>query len=192
MNKKKQEGKVRGNAIKNDFKYLRDKEGKEALQKIEKALQDKDINISLATIKSMEWYPLNYQVEFLLQTKEVLGWKDKDIFDLGYHAPQYSLLFRIFLKYFASMEQALQNSNQYWGKHFTAGKISYKRSDPNKKEVIFYIENFQIHPILCIDIQGYLKFFVEFLSKANNIRIQEKHCPFKDKYNYHQFNIKWD
>lgn len=191
MEKQAKEEKVKGNALKNDFKYLKKKEGEEALKKMEKALQEKGIDIAFDKIKSMEWYPIQWQVEFLLQTKELLEWTDEDIFEMGYHAPQYSLIFKLFLKHFTGIDRALKRSNKYWRKHFTIGEVTYQRPDPDKKKAVFEIKNFKVHPILCTDLKGYIKFFVEILTGSDKVEIKEVECPFEDESGSHRFNIEW-
>lgn len=192
MKTQEQEGKVKGNALKNDLKYLRKTEGQESVEKLERALQQKGIDISFDEVKSMEWYPIQWQVEFLLQTKELFNWTEEEIFEMGYHAPQYSLLFKLFLRYFTNMDSALKRSNKYWRKHFTIGEIEYHKPNPNKKEIVFNIKNFKVHPVICTDLRGYIKFFIEILTDSDKIQIDEVHCPFKDKADFHQFNIKWE
>lgn len=193
VSNKKNKGKnIRGALLKNDLAYLRDREGQKELEKVEAALQKEGIvDYPLREIKTMEWYPVQLQVEFFLKAKELLGWTDKDIFATGYNAPQYSLLLRLFLRYFTSVDSALKYSNKYWRKHYDFGRLGHRKFDSKKKILVFQIEGFEVHPVLCPDVAGALKFITELLTNSKKVEVKETRCPFRDDKN-HQFQIKWN
>ena len=182
--------KIRGAALNNDLAYIRQQEGeKRTNELIRKIREERDSNFDPGKINGMSWYPLEWQEYLLLETKKQLQWQEKDIFQMGYHAPQYSILLKIFLRYFLGTESALRNSNRSWRQHYNIGRVSRHKIDKKKKQIFFKIEDFYVDPVLCPLLQGALSFFAS-MATGKEIKVKEAQCELKEK-GYCEIVLVW-
>ncbi len=170
-------------------KYIMQKEGRDGLEKFEKKMREMGYPFYFKEIKPFEFYPLDWSVVAVVVAQEVFGWTEKDIFDWGYTAPQYSLIIRLLMRYFISIERSLAESQNNWRKHFTAGGVEYDIHKDKKYFTLRLIHN-ALHPSTCIYAAGYFLRIFEYVIKSSNVTIKEVKCRFKGDAN-HEYKIQW-
>ncbi len=184
-------GTARGVELKTDAKYVEFKEGKRSLQKLEKKVKDIDPSIKIASeLNSIDVVPLGWRVVNLLVIKKVLGWNDKNLFDMGKAAPKNSFVVKILLKHFVSATKTFQEINKYWRKHYSIGSLETINLSLKKKEIFFRLRNFKIHPIFCTYIKGYISGIADLALRPESSTIKETRCMHRGD-DCHEFYITW-
>ncbi len=183
-------GKIRGDVLKTDFKYILEKQGQKSLEELNKQFRKIDENFDYYKIKNTEWIPLSWKIILMETSKLSFKWTDQDIFALGYSASSNSFITRTLIRYFISTERTFQESPKYWEKYWGIGKLEPHYIDLDKKYLVIRLKNFEIHPDLCIYMRGHFKAFAELLLRKK-VEIKETKCSFK-KESFHEFEIKWD
>jgi len=184
-------GKVRGAVLQTDAEYVRQKKGEKALDKVEEELKKMGVPINYENIKVTNWYPIGLRAISLLTIKKVFGWTNKEIEDMGNTAPKYSFVVKALVKYFITFERSYKESPKYWEKHYLGGELKAADYDLKKKYYTIRLENFKIHPILCIYLGGYFIRMGQLILKGENFRVKEIKCQFSGDP-YHEFLVEWD
>jgi len=183
-------GSVRGAIFQSHATFIQNKKGKEGLKAVEKKMAELGYPVNFKQIKSGEWYPEALSVLVILTAKDLFGWTEKDIFDMGSLAPKHTFISRILMRYFISMERFIAEVPKYWKKHVDIGELEVVRFDEEKKYIILREKDFKFHPILCIYHAGYYRGITSFIIKSQKISVEETRCVFKgDAYN--EYLIKW-
>lgn len=191
---KKIQGKVRGTSFKNDFDYVRKIEGEARIKEIKAKLKElgcQDEDVLKERIGVFSWYPLWYHVLFFVILNREMGWREKDIFNIGYHGSQVSLVAKTFPRFMFNLEKAFAKVGTYWKKSFTVGKLETQDFDLEKKYAILNLKDFNVHPLECYTIKGYFSGMLTLLTRAENVKVKETKCVHKGD-NYHQFKITWE
>ena len=184
-------GKVRGAVFQTDAEYVRSKKGEEGVLAVEEELKKLGCPLDYRKIKAISWHPIGLRVISLLVIKNTLGLEDKDIEEMGNLAPKYSLIVKLLMKYFLTIEMTYKESPKYWEKHYTIGRLEAPGYSLKEKYFIVRIRDFKVHPILCVYFRGYFKRISQFLLKdAKNFKTRESKCMFKGD-SYHEILITW-
>ncbi len=184
------EGQVRGEKFKTHAAYIQQKEGEEGLRAIEKRLEDLGYPFKFDEVRSLDWYPVGYSPLIMIVAKEIFGWTDKDIFDMGYSAPKYSFLFKMALRWAVSIEKMTEESPSYWRKHYDFGEIEAVEVDREKKQIISRISGFKLDPIMCPYLQGYILRMLQYVIKEE-AKIEESKCIHQGG-EYEEYIISWE
>ncbi len=184
-------GEVRGVVLKTDEEYILKEKGKQGIIQLEKKLEELGHPIKYDQIKTMSFYPVGLRVLSLLSIKEVFNFSDEEIRKMGTFATKMSLIIRLFTKYFLSMRRVvMKESPKMWSKHWTVGRLVPVELDEKQKYAVIRVEEFDLHPVYCIYLEGYFAGIVQMLVKASKIDSQETKCAFKGDP-YHEFIVKW-
>lgn len=186
---KKLEGDVRGMAIKVDLDFVFEEKGKEGIQKVEKALARAGFPIEYKKIKPMEFYPISLSAVLLTTIKETFNFNEKDLERWGASVVKFSMLMKIFMKYFASLDLVTKQIPNIWRKHYTIGELEVFDYSEKKKFVILRLKNFKVHPVHCHIYKGYFSKTTEMIVKKK-IKCEETKCMFKGDP-YHEFLLTW-
>ena len=181
-------GEVRGIVFRTDAQYVLKTKGKEGLKKVEEELERIGYPIDYEKINTMAFYPIGQRAISLLAIQKVFALSEKDIREMGVRAPKISLIIKLFMRYFLSIEETVKQVPKMWGKHYTIGKLKAAAYE-KQRYIVLKLEDFVIHPILCSYLTGYFSTVVQMVVKAK-VLAKETKCPFKgDKY--HEFLFKW-
>ena len=184
-------GEVRGVVLKTDEGYILKEKGEEGITQLEKKLEDLGHPIKYDQIKTMGFYPVGLRILSLLVIKELFNFNDEVIRKMGNFATKKSLIIRLFIKYFLSMERVvMKESPKMWDKHWTVGKLVPVELNEKQKYAVIRIEEFNLHPVYCTYLEGYFAGIVQMLIKLPKIDSKETKCAFKGDA-YHEFTIKW-
>lgn len=184
-------GEVRGVVFKTDGDYILLKKGEEGLQKIEQELKELGYPIKYKEIKTMAFYPVGLRALSLLAIKKVFGFNDAEIEEMGSFATKTSLLIRLFTKYIFSPSSAFyRQGTEIWKRHWTVGQLIPAEFNEEKKYAVIQLKDFDLHPVYCCYLKGYLPRLIRAMIKTEKITCQETKCTFLGD-DYHQFLIKW-
>ncbi len=183
-------GKVRGEPLIDDIKYIENLKGKKEAEKIRKEMLKIEPEFDYNNIKGMSWYPGRWQILSLSLIKNYFNWKEEDFIKMGYAAPINSFIVKTILRYFVSLEKTCREVPTYWQKHWSIGDLELAEFSTKKKKIVFELRNFKGHPSLCAAFKGYAKRITEMSIKDSIVKVEETRCPYKgDKY--HRFKITW-
>ncbi len=183
-------GKVRGEALKTDIKYIESLKGGKEAEKIRKEMLKIEPEFDYNNIKGMAWYPGRWAFLSLSLFKNYFNWKEEDFIKMGYASPSNSFIFKTMLRYFVSLEKICREASTYWRKHWSIGDMKLVEFSPQKKKIIFELRNFKSHPNLCASLKGYIKRLAEMSIKDSIVKVEEALCPYRgDKC--HRFEVTW-
>ncbi len=183
-------GKIRGEAVLNRYEYIRTKKGDKGVQAVERRLRELGYPLDFKKLQSLGWFPEGNSVLIILAAQEIFEWNDNDIFEMGKNAPTISFMVKLLMKYFVSLEKTFNATPENWEKHHNIGSIELVKIDEDKKELIFRLLDYKIHPVVCIYLKGYFLQFAKLVIKGEEVNIEETKCMFKGDP-YHEFKITW-
>ena len=183
-------GKARGVKFKADEHYILEKEGEEGLKKVEKWLRDAGAPVEYRKINALGFYPIGWWAVSELAMESVFGWKEEDFRALGAFAVVDSLIVRLYMKFFHSLEAMLKQSPQIWRKYFTVGELSVLDYNPEEREASLKISNLDLTPTFCRFMEGYFAQVTEMIVNSNETRCRETRCCFEGAP-CHEFKITW-
>lgn len=187
----KAKGEVRGVVFKTDMEFVLKEKGEKGLSQLEDILKKTGFPIKYKEIKSMDFYSIGLRVISLLAIKDVFGFKDEKIKEMGFLATKNSLIIKLFVKYFFSTQKVFfEESPKMWEKHYTVSKLLPIEMNEEKKYAILRIEDLVLDPVFCLYLGGYFCGVIQMLVKAYKIYFQETKCPFRGS-KYHEYLLKW-
>jgi len=185
----KLEGEIRGVAIKSDLDFILKEEGEEGLKKLEETITKLGYPLKHKEINSMDFYPLGLEAITFVAIKRLFNFNDKKFQEMGGSEAKCSLLIRLFMKYFYSIERFAKEVSKIWREYFTVGDLKIIEFNKEKRYVILRLGNFRCHPLHCLSLLGYFPTIVQMIvgSKAS---CEETKCVHRgDKY--HEFLLRW-
>ena len=182
--------KVLGVVFETHFKYIIQREGEKGAEAVEERMAELGYPMRFNSMKTFVHYSAGLADLVILVAKEVFGWQEKDIFDMGNTAPKYSFLIKLLLKYFISLERSLKEAAKYWKKHFTEGELEYELNE-KEKYVIIRLKYDILHPLICVFYAGYFLRIAQYVIKSNDVVIKETKCMFKGD-SHHEYLIRWE
>jgi len=187
------EGQVRGVVLKTDAAYVLAEKGEGWLKKIEEEIEKLGHPLNYQKIKSMDFYPVGLRVLSLLAIKKTLNFDDEKIKDMGLVATKKSLIIKLFVRYFLSVERVFfQEAPRIWQKHWTRGTLVPVELSEEKKYGLLRLKDFDLHPLYCsVYLCGYFPGILQMLVKSPKITCQETKCSFKGD-GWHEYLLKWE
>ena len=183
-------GEARGITFKTDADFILRKKGKPGLKKVEAELKNLGHALKYKEIESMNFYPIGLRILSLLAAQKALELSEQDIEQMGASAPKLSLVIKLFMKFFFSVEETMKQVPKMWEKHYTVGQLSAKIYE-NKQYGIVGLKGLAIHPIFCSYLKGYFSTVLQMVVKAR-VTSEEVKCPFKNAQDkYHEYLLKW-
>lgn len=182
--------KVLGAVFESHAKYIEQREGKEGVRRVEETITRLGYPMKFKDIKTFKHYSVGLADLPIIVSKEIFGWQEKDVFDMGNTAPKYSFIIKLLLKYFISLERSLKEASGYWKKHFTEGELGHELHE-EEKYVLIRLKYKSTHPLLCIFYAGYFLRIAQYVIKSEKITIKELKCMFKSAP-YHEYLIAWE
>ena len=183
-------GKIRGVGLKNYADYIIKEDGEESLKKVEEVSARVGYPIKYKTLRNMDFYPLGYQAITIEAIRQALGYTDEKFYELGNFEPKVSLIVKLFLKYFVSMDRLAREAPNMWKKYYTVGDINITELNKNQRFLIIRLENFPCHPIQCHEtLRGYFARMVQMVV-AEEVISKETKCVFRGDP-YHEYQLSW-
>lgn len=184
-------GEVRGVTLKTDMEYILKEKGENGLKKLEDELKGLGQPINFREIKTMAFYPVGLRALSLLAIKRVFDFDDEKIKEIGFFATKTSLIIKLFVRYFLSVQRVfLKEAPKLWKKHYTVGELNTVELNEEKKYGILRLKNVDVHPIVCCYLEGYFRGVLKLIVKSSRITSKETKCPFRGD-EYHEYLIEW-
>lgn len=183
------EGKIRGVTLKTMGEYLLQEEGKISLGLLEKEINRLGYSFKFNQIETMEFYPLGLQAVILVLMKRMLGYDEEKFQEVGKANAKFSLIIRLFMKYFFSIKAMVDKVPQLWEKHYTVGKLKVADHNDEEKYIILRLSDFDLHPFHCQDLKGYFSIVTQMIV-GKEVDCQEKKCVHRGD-DYHEFVLTW-
>jgi hypothetical protein len=183
------EGEARGVTLKADGEFVLKENGEEALKRVEDKLAEVGYPIEYRKIEPMTFYPIGTRAISLVAMREVLNLKDEDFRRVGEFESKFSLIVRLFMKYFFSIESMIEKGQSLWRKYYSVGDLTIHSYDLEKKQGYIKIENFNLHSIQCRILEGFFASMIKMIVKSE-VSAKEIKCPFRGDA-YHEYFIKW-
>lgn len=184
-------GEARGVVFKTDGDYILKEKGEEGLKKLEEELAALGQAIEYKKIEALSFYPIGLRIISLLAIQKVFSFDEAKIKELGSFASRTSLMVKLFINYFLSVEKVFFNeAPKIWRKHYSVGDFLPTEFNEKEKYGIIQIKNYQFHPIFCLYLGSYLCGFFQMLIKSPEIYFEETKCPFRGD-DYHEYQIRW-
>lgn len=185
-------GQARGIHFHNDADYVLAEKGKKGIQKVEKKLKELGFPIKYKEIRNLEFYPSGLRALSFLTILKVFGWeKDEEIRKMCAFAAKTSLITRLYIKFFYSVDKLLGKASAIWNEYWTEGKLIVEEYNEKEKRAIVRIEGLNISPEYCCCLEGYIEALARMAIKSKKIECRETVCVFK-KGKYHRFKIIWE
>jgi hypothetical protein len=185
------EGKVRGIVFYTDGQYVLQKEGEEGLKKLESVVKNFGYEINYRFPDKVSWYPIGLRAISLLLIKDTFGWDDEEIKNMGYSAPNFSFLIKLYMKFFVSLKKIVDQAPKLWEEHYKVGKLSAPVFDEENKKLVLRLTDFKVHPILCTYLSGYFLKVASLGIKSKKHYSREIKCSFKGDP-YDDIEITWE
>lgn len=187
---------IRGIDFKTDEDFILKEKGKQGLEKVEQRMAELGYPIKYKKISPVSFYPLGLRVLSLLVIKEIFGWDDKKIKEMGEVAPKSSLFIKIFMRFVASIKGIKQETSRMWRRYHSTGELKLSIIDddfsvlrePGHKCKLKLIDHY-IHPTYCIYLEGYWNTVCEMVIGAP-ATCREIKCPLKGDKS-HEFVLEW-
>jgi hypothetical protein len=180
-------GNIRGLGFKTEAEFVLKEEGKEGLKKLEETMTK--LGYPYKDIKAMEFYPLGLLGAALLVIKRLFNYDDKKFQEMGIFESKSSLIIRLFMRYFVSIDKVAKEAPNIWRKYYSIGNLKVVEYSLEKKYIIIRIENFSLTPILCSVLMGYYLSLVKMIIKEE-VAGKETKCVHRGD-NCHEFLVEW-
>ena len=181
------EGETRGVGFKTEAKFILKEEGMAGLKKLEDIMEK--FGYPYKNIQTMDFYPMGLLAVALLSIKGLFNYDDKKFQEMGRFEAKFSLIIRLFMKYFISIERVIKEVPKMWRKYYTVGDLKVIEFNEKKKYAIIRLENFQLHPLLCQVFEGYFPSVLQMIV-GGFVTCEETKCTFRGD-DYHEFLMKW-
>ncbi len=187
---KKIPGGVKGEKFFVFISYVRNKEGEEGVEKLLKKMRDFGCPIDLKEMSHFKMYPEYYRVVLMVVTKELFGWTEKDVFEMGYYSPRYSFLTKLLMRHFISIRKVFEMTPVFWSKHHDFGSVEPISLDEKKGYAVIRLSDYKFHPLMCGHFAGYFKGVAELCLKNKKVDVEEIKCMHKGD-DFHEYRIMW-
>ena len=181
-------GEARGAVFQTDAKYVLEKKGEESLKKLEERVKNLGYTIDYRKAKATSWYPIGQRIVSLLLIQDIFNWPDSEIREMGKTAPKFSFIVKFLFKIFGSTRKLVKEIPRFWKEHYTIGEIKVIRFNEEGKELVIHLINFNVHPLFCKYLEGYIERILLFNEKG--VVTKETKCALKGD-SHHEYISRW-
>ncbi len=181
-------GEARGVILKTDAKFVEGKTGEKGLERLEQWLKEMGYPIEYEKIETMDFYPIGLRVISLLAVREALGLSDDGVRKMGRHAPKISLVLKLFMKFFLSVEKTIEQVPEMWKKHYTIGEL-IAEADEEKRYARIELKGPMIHPVFYLYLEGYFSMVLQMV--VNSPVFCEGTKRVSGEESYYEYLLKW-
>lgn len=144
-----------------------------------------------STIKSStDLVPLSVRIASLLAMRKVFHLHDEHIKEIGRLATKSSFFTKLVLRYLISPEKMAKEIPRHWQRHYSIGSMDPGEIHDDEHFEIVRLKDFNVHPIYCIYLSGYIQGMMELIGTYSNLVVEETKCQHKGD-DVHEFRISW-
>ncbi len=185
----KVKGEVRGMPLKNEAEFIVKEEGEEGLKKLEDTMASLGYPMKYRAIRGMDFYPLGLLSINLLAIKRLFNYDDEKFQAMGRFEAKLSLIIRLFLKYFVSLDKTLREIPKMWKRYYTVGNLTIVEYNEKEKYLIVRIEGLPFHPLYCQINKGFGASIIQMVV-GGDVTCEEIKCVHKGD-EYHEFLFRF-
>jgi len=182
-------GETTGNSIKNTGEFILKEEGEEGLKKLENIMVRLGYPIRYKKIQATGYYPSNLLAITFVVIERIFNYDDNKFREMGEFRAKFSIMIRLLINYFVSLDKMVKEFPRMWRKFFTAGEAKIIEFNKEKKNVILRIENYSLHQIQCRVMEGIFSTMLQIILKSK-VTCQEIKCVHRGD-EYHEFLLRW-
>ncbi len=182
-------GEVKGVFLQTDARYILEREGEKGLRKLEKKAKEIGVDLDYRKASAMQWYSVGLRPISLLLIKEVFGYNDKDIREMGRMAAKFSFIVKLFVRFFSPIKKLFESAPNYYKMQYRIGSLERVYFSETEKKAILRLKDFKIHPLVCLYLEGYFQGIAEFALKEK-VRTKETKCVFRGD-DFNEYLIEW-
>lgn len=183
------EGEVKGVAIKSELDFILNREGREALKKLEDKISGFGYDLKKEKISDMKLYPLGLYGSIQLVVKELFNYQEKEFQEMGAFEAKMSLIMRLFMRYFVSLDVMANQVSKMWRTYFTTGELEVVEINKKERYIVADLKNFKIHKLQCNVLVGYFASVIQMVT-GTKTTCEETKCLFSGD-GFHRFLVKW-
>jgi predicted hydrocarbon binding protein len=184
-------GFVKAVALQTDKIYIEMQNVENGVSLVEEEMEKMGFPFRYSTLASpTNLVPLSTRIASLIAIKKVFHLEDEQIRTMGRLATKGSFFTKLALRYLVSLEKMAKEIPRHWQRHYTIGSMDPGEFHEDKRFEIVRLRDFNVHPIFCIYLSGYILGFFELIGNYPNLTIQEIKCQHKGD-EYHEFRISW-
>lgn len=187
------EGKIKGVAFKTDAEYVKATLGKESLEKLKNAMRDLGYPVDYEKVQAMKWYPIGVRVLHLELMKDLFNWGDNDIKKLGNAAPKYSLIIKLLMKFFISVEQMIKIAPVVTKRHYSIGELEVKEYNRQEQYILLHLKGLKIiydSSAFSHFVEGYLSRGISYVLPGKEV-VSSQRKFMQDNVPYVEYKIGW-
>ncbi len=182
-------GESRGVAIKSHGRFVLKEKNEAGLSELEEAMKKAGHPIDYRGIREMDFYPLGMETATIVAARKIFDFDDEKIREMGAFESKTSLLVRVFMQYFISIEVAAKQVSKMWKKNYTVGNLEVREINNETRRGIMVLEDFVAHPDHCISLEGYFASVVRMVV-GSEASCREEKCIHRGD-SHHEFVISW-
>ena len=188
---KKIKGNIKGDILKAFHEYILREKGEKGVKAVEKRLKELGWPFQFKEVSAFKWYPEALICLTHLVYLEVFNLDESKGFDLGYNSPLYSIVIKLLMQYFISVDRVAKEAPKFWQRYFDFGEMKCTKIDLRKQYTILCLYGFKkFHPLVYDYLRGYLAKAAEMTARGKNVKVEQT----KSLYNndpYDEFKITW-
>ncbi|MBD3208774.1 MAG: hypothetical protein GF370_05015 [Candidatus Nealsonbacteria bacterium] len=186
---RKIKGEVRGLSMKGHAIFILENQGEGGLMKVEEEIRKLGYDFSYSKIKKMQFYPLSLYCVELLTIQRVFKYDNGTFKDIGEFNTKNSLLVRLFMKYFVSLESMAKQASIFWNKYFTVGEMKVPEYDEEKRRVVLRLKGLVATPLFCEVTRGFASGMCQMIVGQKG-KCEERKCMHRGD-DCHEFLFTW-
>ena len=183
------DGTCRGVVLKTDEDFVVREKGLEGIKQVEIALHRIGYPLTYNKIKTMDFYPLKWRIASLVAIRNQFDFSDEKIKEMGMAAPKFSLITKIFIKYFSSISLMAKQAPSIWKRHYGSGELIIKTVDEKSRLIILELIGLNIDPLFCIYLSGYFSTMIQMVT-GSSVICRETKC-FYSGSSSHEYELTW-
>ena len=183
------EGESRGTSFKADGEFILKEKGEEGLTILEKRMTELGYPINYKKMKATDFFPSGLRGLELVVIRELFNFNREDFAQMGIFQTKTSLILKLFMKFFVSLEVLSKKVPAMWRKYYTTGDLKATEINNAEKYLILVLDNFALHPFHCQLLEGYFANTVKMVIGVPVI-CKETKCTFRGD-DHHEFLVKW-
>jgi len=182
-------GEVKGTGIKTHGEFILKEEGEEGLKKLEETMANLGYPIGFKKVRATTLYHFGVEAIILVAIKRLFNYDDKKFQEMGKFHAKVSLIIRLFMKYFISLERMAKEGQKLWRRYFTIGELKVVEIDERGRHLSFRVENFKFHPLHCQILIGSLSTIIQMII-GKPVTYEEVKCLHRGD-DHHEFLVTW-
>lgn len=183
-------GNTKGNSLLTDVKFIEHKEGREGVKRLEEALTLLGYPFVYEEVRAYDWYPESQTVLGIYLAKKIFGWRDSDVFDMGYAAPATSIIVKTLMR-FISLETTFKQAPSVWEKHYDFGQFKIGDFDAENKRLTFSVSGYGYFDYMKEYFDGFFKKVLQLVGVTNIVEYSSSWCSEEGDMTCRKYEVRW-